>query len=72
MRAVFVALLLIAPAAWAAVDPGARGSPPGRPVGWYTGLIVNQIVRPMAEAFEMKYPGIRVQYLAVRATPRPR
>ena len=31
-------------------------------VVWYTGLIVNQIVRPMAEAFETKYPGIAVRY----------
>ncbi len=27
---------------------------------WYTGLIVNQIVRPMVAAFEAKYPTIRV------------
>lgn len=31
-------------------------------VVWYTGLIVNQIVRPMAEAFQKKYPGIEVRY----------
>ncbi len=35
-------------------------------VTWYSTLIVNQIVRPMVEAFEMKYPGIKVQY--TRAT----
>src|SRR5262249_45447710 len=29
---------------------------------WYTGLIVNQIVRPMVEAFEKRYPGIEVHY----------
>lgn len=29
---------------------------------WYSTLIVNQIVRPMVEAFEKKYPGISVQY----------
>ncbi len=29
---------------------------------WYTGLIVNQIARPMAEAFEARFPGIKVQY----------
>ena len=29
---------------------------------WYTGLIVNQISRPMAEAFEQRFPGIKVQY----------
>jgi len=31
-------------------------------VTWYSTLIVNQIVRPMTEAFEKKYPGIKVQY----------
>jgi ABC-type Fe3+ transport system substrate-binding protein len=31
-------------------------------VVWYTGLIVNQIVRPMADAFAKKYPGIEVRY----------
>ena len=31
-------------------------------VVWYSAMIVNQIVRPMVEAFEAKYPGIKVQY----------
>jgi ABC-type Fe3+ transport system substrate-binding protein len=31
-------------------------------VVWYTGLIVNQITRPMAAAFEARFPGIKVQY----------
>ena len=31
-------------------------------VVWYSTLIVNQIVRPMAAAFEAKYPGIKVEY----------
>jgi iron(III) transport system substrate-binding protein len=31
-------------------------------VVWYSGMIVNQIVRPIVEAFEAKYPGIKVQY----------
>jgi ABC-type Fe3+ transport system substrate-binding protein len=31
-------------------------------VVWYSGLIVNQIVRPMVAAFEATYPGITVQY----------
>jgi iron(III) transport system substrate-binding protein len=31
-------------------------------VVWYSTLIVNQLVRPMAEAFEKKYPGIAVKY----------
>jgi iron(III) transport system substrate-binding protein len=31
-------------------------------VVWYTGLVVNQVVRPMADAFERKYPGISVRF----------
>ena len=31
-------------------------------LNWYSTLIVNQIVRPVVEAFEKKYPGIKVQY----------
>jgi ABC-type Fe3+ transport system substrate-binding protein len=35
-------------------------------VVWYSGMIVNQIIRPMVDAFETKYPGLKVQ--ASRAT----
>jgi ABC-type Fe3+ transport system substrate-binding protein len=31
-------------------------------LAWYSTLIVNQITRPLALAFEKKYPGIKVQY----------
>jgi ABC-type Fe3+ transport system substrate-binding protein len=31
-------------------------------VVWYSTLIVNQLVRPVADAFMKKYPGIKVQY----------
>jgi iron(III) transport system substrate-binding protein len=31
-------------------------------VVWYSGMIINQIVRPLVAAFEAKYPGIQVQY----------
>jgi ABC-type Fe3+ transport system substrate-binding protein len=31
-------------------------------VVWYTTLIVNQAIRPLQEAFEKKYPGIKMQY----------
>ena len=31
-------------------------------VVWYSTLIVNQLVRPVAQAFEKKYPGITVKY----------
>jgi iron(III) transport system substrate-binding protein len=31
-------------------------------VVWYSVLLINQILRPMVEAFEKKYPGIHVKY----------
>ncbi|HEX3864946.1 MAG TPA: extracellular solute-binding protein [Stellaceae bacterium] len=31
-------------------------------VTWYSTLIVNQILRPMVDAFNAKYPGIKVNY----------
>ena len=31
-------------------------------VVWYTTLIVNQIIRPLKDAFERKYPGVTMQY----------
>ena len=31
-------------------------------VVWYTTLIVNQIIRPLKDAFERKYPGVTLQY----------
>lgn len=30
-------------------------------VVWYSGMIVNQVVRPLSAGFEKRYPGIRVQ-----------
>jgi len=33
-------------------------------VVWYTTLVVTQIVRPLVQAFEKKYPGIKVSYTA--------
>ena len=35
-------------------------------VTWYSGMIVNQVVRPLVDGFEKKYPGIKV--LASRLT----
>ena len=48
-----------APAADAALIEAAKKE--GQVV-WYTTLIVNQIIRPMKDAFEKKYPGIQLQY----------
>ncbi|MCK9919195.1 extracellular solute-binding protein [Microbacteriaceae bacterium K1510] len=36
-------------------------------VVWYSTLIVNQLVRPVAEAFEAKYPGVTVKFLRTPA-----
>lgn len=65
LRGAITALLLfLAQAAQAAdIDPALLDA--ARKEGqvvWYTGLIVNQIVRPMVEAFEKAYPGIEVHY----------
>jgi ABC-type Fe3+ transport system substrate-binding protein len=65
MRVPFLcAALLLAHAAYAAdADPAlvAAAQKEGQVV-WYSTLIVNQILRPLADAFEKKYPGIRMQY----------
>jgi iron(III) transport system substrate-binding protein len=37
-------------------------------VNWYTGLIQNQVVRPIVTRFEKKYPGIRVNVTGGRQT----
>ena len=60
---VCAALLLARAASAADPDPAliAAAQNEGQ-VTWYSTLIVNQIVRPMVEAFETKYPGIKVQY----------
>ncbi len=58
------AVLLVTQAARAAeVDPTlvAAGQKEGE-VAWYSTLIVNQILRPMVDAFQKKYPGITVHY----------
>jgi iron(III) transport system substrate-binding protein len=36
-------------------------------VVWYTGMIINQVVRPLVDAFERKYPGVKVK--ASRSAP---
>jgi len=38
-------------------------------VVWYTTLIVSQAVRPLARAFEQKYPGIEVRYSRADSGP---
>jgi ABC-type Fe3+ transport system substrate-binding protein len=65
MRCIFiVALFLIGRGAFAAgVDAAlVEAARKEGSVVWYSTLIVNQIVRPMVDAFETKYPGIKVEY----------
>jgi ABC-type Fe3+ transport system substrate-binding protein len=57
-------LASLAPATYAA-EPDAALIAAARQEGavvWYSGMIINQIVRPMVDAFESRYPGIKVQY----------
>ena len=67
MRVLLVCVALLLSRAALAADPDpalvAEAQKEGQ-VTWYSTLIVNQIVRPMVEAFETRYPGIKVQYLA--------
>ena len=65
MRAIWVGILLLLMGAAHAADFDPALVDAARKEGvavWYTGLIVNQISRPMAEAFEARFPGIKVQY----------
>src|SRR5437899_5130594 len=38
-------------------------------VTWYTTLIVNQAIRPLQQAFEQKYPGVRLEYSRADDSP---
>ena len=38
-------------------------------VTWYTTLIVNQAIRPLQQAFERKYPGVRLEYARADDSP---
>src|SRR5688500_9049077 len=39
-----------------------EGAKKERKVSWYTSLIVDQVVRPVKEAFEKEYPFLQVEY----------
>jgi ABC-type Fe3+ transport system substrate-binding protein len=57
--------LMLPQAAVRAADPDPALVEAARKDGtvvWYSGMIINQIVRPLVERFEAKYPGIKVQY----------
>lgn len=64
MRAIVVALLLMTHAVWAAeFDPAlVEAARKEGAATWYTGLIVNQAARPLAEAFQARFPGIKLAY----------
>ena len=55
------ALLLLAVPAAAADQATIDAARKEGTVVWYSGMIVNQIIRPIADGFEKKYPGIKVQ-----------
>jgi iron(III) transport system substrate-binding protein len=63
-RRVAIGSALAAPFARAALadDALAAAALKEGSVVWYSTLIVNQLVRPVAEAFMKKYPGVTVQY----------
>lgn len=63
LRICAVLLILSGSARAASIDPAMIDA--ARKEGtvvWYSGMIINQIVRPLVDAFEAKYPGIKVQY----------
>lgn len=62
IMAASMVLGLAAPAARAADTALIEAARKEGQVVWYTTLIVNQAVRPLQEAFEKKYPGVRLQY----------
>lgn len=62
LSATFIGFLAISQA-WAIDAKVIEAARKEGEVVWYTTLIVNQVVRPMVDAFEMKYPGIRVRYI---------
>src|SRR5262245_15128476 len=58
----FTGLLALAPVPACAADPALiEAARREGEVVWYSGMIVNQAVRPLTEAFERKYPGIKVK-----------
>jgi len=72
MKRILVALLAMAiggPAQAAGADAALiEAARKEGQVVWYSTLIVNQITRPLALAFEKKYPGIKVQYSRATST----
>ena len=70
MLAIAVTLAQAAPAARAADAALVEAAKKEGRVVWYTTLIVNQAIRPLQEAFEKKYPGVKLQYSRADDAPR--
>jgi ABC-type Fe3+ transport system substrate-binding protein len=60
--------MLVAPARAADQATIAAAKAEGQVV-WYTTLIVNQAIRPLQQAFEQKYPGVKLVYSRADETP---
>jgi ABC-type Fe3+ transport system substrate-binding protein len=67
--AVFATVLLACAQARAADNGLYEAAKKEGEVVWYTSLIVNQAVRPLIDAFDMKYPGIEVKYSRADSGP---
>src|SRR5258708_5546455 len=65
--AIAVAALLVSRAAHAIDAAVIEAAKREGEVVWYSTQIINQLVRPLAAAFEKKYPGIKVRYTRANA-----
>jgi Bacterial extracellular solute-binding protein len=62
MAIILAIAMMLAPAAQAADAALIEAAGKEGQVVWYTTLIVNQAIRPLQDAFEKKYPGVKLQY----------
>src|SRR5271170_4099135 len=62
MAIILVIAMMLAPTAQAADAALIEAARKEGQVVWYTTLIVNQAIRPLQDAFEKKYPGVKLQY----------
>jgi iron(III) transport system substrate-binding protein len=68
LLALAIALLVGGPPAYAIDATVIEAAKKEGEVNWYSTQIVNQLVRPLAAAFEKKYPGIKVRYSRANAS----
>jgi ABC-type Fe3+ transport system substrate-binding protein len=69
MRGLAIAIATAPAAAWAVDAALVEAAKREGQVVWYTTLIVNQAIRPLQEAFERTYPGIKLQYSRADDSP---